>query len=90
MLGKGGFSVRVACRPARRTIFPSPVAAGITTKLAVVETKLVAVEVGQTHVEAVVLRLRDNARTDVRPVFGALISVAIRLAAMMAHGFHRI
>ena len=32
--------------------------------------------------------LRANARTDFRLIFGALISVALGLAALMAKGFH--
>ncbi len=31
--------------------------------------------------------IRDNARTDFRLLFGALIAVALGLAGLMAHGF---
>ena len=60
----------------------------VETRLAVVETKLVTLEAGVVRTEAAVLRLQDNARTDFRLIFGALIGTGLGLASMMAKGFH--
>lgn len=35
-----------------------------------------------------VREIKSHARTDSRLIFGALITVALGLAALMAHGFH--
>lgn len=60
----------------------------VETRLAVVETKLGSVEVSMVRVETAVIHMQDNARTDFRVTFGALIATALGLAAMMAKGFH--
>lgn len=41
-----------------------------------------------TDIKADMRTLRDNARTDFRVLFGALIFVALGLAGLMARGFH--
>jgi hypothetical protein len=43
-------------------------------------------DIGDIKIE--VRTLRENARTDFRVLFGALIFATIGLAGMMAHGFH--
>lgn len=59
------------------------------------EARVAKLEAGMEHAlrELIELRqdvreLRENARVDFRLIFGAVITVALGLAALMAHGFH--
>lgn len=63
------------------------------------EARVAKLEAGMAHLERDVSELRTDVReirndisgirtTDFRLLFGAIIAVALGLAALMAHGFH--
>lgn len=56
--------------------------------MAKVEASLEHIGREMSDVKTELRSLRDNARTDFRVVFGAIIAVALGLAGMMAKGFH--
>jgi hypothetical protein len=57
-------------------------------RLAKVEAALEHIGREMTDIKGDVRTLRDNARTDFRILFGAVIAVAIGLAGLIAKGFH--
>jgi hypothetical protein len=61
---------------------------GMEARLAKVEAALEHIGREMTDIKGDVRTLRDNARTDFRILFGAVIAVAIGLAGLMAKGFH--
>jgi hypothetical protein len=56
-------------------------------RVAKVEASIEHIERDISEIKGDVRTLRDNARTDFRLLFGALITVALGLAGLMAHGF---
>ena len=61
---------------------------GMEARMAKVEAALDHIGREMTDVKIDIRSLRDHARTDFRVLFGAVIAVALGLAALMAKGFH--
>ena len=61
---------------------------GMEARMAKVEAALDHIGRDMTDVKIDIRSLRDHARTDFRVLFGAVIAVALGLAALMAKGFH--
>jgi hypothetical protein len=61
---------------------------GMEARVAKVEASLEHIQTDISDVKGDIRSLRDNARTDFRLLFGAIIAVALGLAGLMAKGFH--
>jgi hypothetical protein len=61
---------------------------GMEARVAKLEAAVEHIQRDTTDIKTDVRSLRDNARTDFRVLFGAIIVVALGLAGMMARGFH--
>jgi hypothetical protein len=61
---------------------------GMEARLAKVEAALDHIGREMSDVKTDVRSLRDNARTDFRLVFAAIIAATLGLAGLMAKGFH--
>lgn len=61
---------------------------GMEARVAKLEATLEHIGREMSDVKADVRTLRDNARTDFRVLFGAIIAVALGLAGLLAKGFH--
>jgi hypothetical protein len=61
---------------------------GMEARVAKVEASLEHIRSDITDIKTDLRGVRDNARTDFRLLFGAIITVAIGLAGIMAKGFH--
>jgi hypothetical protein len=61
---------------------------GMEARLAKVEAAVEYIQRDMSEIRTDVRALRDNARTDFRLLFGAIIFVALGLAGLMARGFH--
>jgi len=57
-------------------------------RVAKLEAAVEHIQRDTTDIKTDVRTLRDNARTDFRVLFSAIIVVALGLAGMMARGFH--
>jgi hypothetical protein len=60
---------------------------GMEPRVAKLEAAVEHIQRDTTDIKTDVRTLRDNARTDFRVLFGAIIIVALGLAGMMARGF---
>jgi hypothetical protein len=61
---------------------------GMEARVAKLEAAVEHIQRDTAEIKTDVRTLRDNARTDFHKVFGAIITVALGLAALMAKGFH--
>jgi len=61
---------------------------GMEPRVAKLEAAVEHIQRDTTDIKTDVRTLRDNARTDFRVLFSAIIVVALGLAGMMARGFH--
>lgn len=61
---------------------------GMEARVAKLEAVLEHIGREMTDMKADIRTLRDNARTDFRVLFGAIIAVALGLAGLLAKGFH--
>jgi hypothetical protein len=61
---------------------------GMEPRVAKLEAAVEHIQRDTTDIKTDVRTLRDNARSDFRVLFGAIIIVALGLAGMMARGFH--
>ncbi len=61
---------------------------GMEARVAKLEAAIEHIQTDIADIKGDVRSLRDNARTDFRVLFGAVIAVALGLAALMAKGFH--
>lgn len=61
---------------------------GMEARMAKVEAALDHIGRGVTDIKLDVRTLREHARGDFRVLFGAVITVALDMAALMAKGFH--
>jgi hypothetical protein len=61
---------------------------GMEARVAKLEASIQHIQTDVADIKNDVRSLRDNARTDFRILFGAVITVALGLAALMARGFH--
>jgi len=61
---------------------------GMEARVAKLEAVLEHIGREMTDMKADIRTLRDNARTDSRVLFGAIIAVALGLAGLLAKGFH--
>ena len=61
---------------------------GMEARVAKLEATLEHIGREMSDVKADVRTLRDNARTDFRVLFGAIIAFALGLAGLLAKGFH--
>jgi hypothetical protein len=60
---------------------------GLEARIAKLEATVSHIENDIKEIKLDVREIRNNAQTDFRIIFGALIAVAIGLAGLMAHGF---
>ena len=60
---------------------------GMEARVAKLEATIEHIQEGVRDIKGDLRSIRDHARTDFRLLFGALITVALGLAALMAHGF---
>jgi hypothetical protein len=61
---------------------------GMEARVAKLEAAVEHIQRDTGEIKTDVRSVRDNARTDFRILFGAIIAVAIGLAGIMANGFH--
>jgi hypothetical protein len=61
---------------------------GMEARVAKLESSVEHIQRDTTDIKSELRTLRDNARTDFRVLFGAIIAVALGLAGLMAKGFH--
>ena len=61
---------------------------GMEPRVAKVEAAIEYIQRDIADIKGDVRTLRDNARTDFRLLFGAIITVAVGLAGLLAKGFH--
>ncbi|MCO5129770.1 MAG: hypothetical protein M9932_04305 [Xanthobacteraceae bacterium] len=61
---------------------------GMEARVAKLEATLEHIGREMSDIKVDVRTLRDNARTDFRVLFGAIIAVALGLAGLLAKGFH--
>lgn len=61
---------------------------GMEIRLAKLEASMEHVQQDVSDIKQDLREIKKDARADFRLLFGALIAVALGLAALMAHGFH--
>ena len=61
---------------------------GMEPRVAKLDAAVEHIQKDASDIKVDLRTLRDNARTDFRILFGAIIAVALGLAGLMARGFH--
>lgn len=61
---------------------------GIEARIAKLEASVEHIQKDAADIQTDLRTIRDNARIDFRLLFGAILSVSLGLAGLMARGFH--
>ena len=79
---------RAAAQERLRAGGEPPYGGPMEARVAVLEEIARSTKEGLGRIDSRLIRIEDRQNTDFRVIFGALITVALGLAALMAKGFH--
>lgn len=65
-----------------------PMDTTLETRVAVLESDVAHIKDDVREIKSDIREIRNDMKTDFRLLFGAIIAVALGLAALLAHGFH--